>query len=77
MLTRQAGRYALTPSAATFLVRGRPAYAGDLVLGRTGPALLTADFGVASCDACLPGQITDSLALAQNGAPITSQMKTF
>lgn len=31
--------YALTPSAATFLVRGRPAYAGDLILAWTGPAI--------------------------------------
>jgi len=38
-LTRQEGRYALTPSAATFLVRGRPAYAGDLILAWTGPAI--------------------------------------
>jgi SAM-dependent methyltransferase len=39
MLTRREGRYALTPSAATFLVRGRPAYAGDLILTFTGQAL--------------------------------------
>jgi len=38
-LTCQEGRYALTPSAATFLVRGRPAYAGDLILALTGSAL--------------------------------------
>ncbi len=31
------GRYALTPSAAAFLVAGRPAYAGDLILAWTGP----------------------------------------
>ncbi len=37
VLDRQEGRYALTPSAATFLVRGRPAYAGDLILAWTGP----------------------------------------
>jgi hypothetical protein len=39
VLTRHEGRYALTPSAAMFLVRGRPAYAGDLILAWTGPAL--------------------------------------
>lgn len=39
MLTRQEGRYALTPSAATFLVRGRPAYAGDLILAWSGPEI--------------------------------------
>jgi hypothetical protein len=39
MLTRAGGSYALTPGAATFLVRGRPAYAGDLVLVWTGPAI--------------------------------------
>lgn len=39
MLTRQEGRYALTPSAANFLVRGRPAYAGDLILAWTGPEI--------------------------------------
>jgi len=39
MLTRQEDRYALTPSAATFLVRGRPAYAGDLILAWTGLAI--------------------------------------
>lgn len=37
VLTRDEGRYALTPSATTFLVRGRPAYAGNLILGWTGP----------------------------------------
>lgn len=37
VLTRAEGRYALTPSAATFLVAGRPAYAGDLILAWTGP----------------------------------------
>ncbi len=39
VLTRQEGCYALTPSAATFLVRGRPAYAGDLILAWTGPSI--------------------------------------
>jgi 2-polyprenyl-3-methyl-5-hydroxy-6-metoxy-1,4-benzoquinol methylase len=39
VLTRQDGRYALTPSAAAFLVRGRPAYAGDLILAWTGPTI--------------------------------------
>jgi hypothetical protein len=39
VLTRQAGRYALTPSAETFLLRGRPAYAGDLILAWTGTAI--------------------------------------
>ena len=37
LLTQQEGRYALTPSAATFLLRDRPAYAGDLILAWTGP----------------------------------------
>jgi SAM-dependent methyltransferase len=37
VLAREEGRYALTPSAATFLVHGRPAYAGDLILAWTGP----------------------------------------
>lgn len=36
-LTRHEGRYALTPSAAAFLVRGRPTYTGDLILAWTGP----------------------------------------
>jgi ubiquinone/menaquinone biosynthesis C-methylase UbiE len=31
--------YTLTPTAATFLVRGRPAYAGDWVLANTDPRL--------------------------------------
>lgn len=39
LLTRQDGRYTLTPSAATFLVRDRSAYAGDLILAWTGPAI--------------------------------------
>lgn len=39
MLARSEGHYALTPSAATFLVAGRPAYAGDLILAWTGPAI--------------------------------------
>jgi SAM-dependent methyltransferase len=39
VLTRSDGLYALTPGAATFLVRGRPAYAGDLILAWTGPAI--------------------------------------
>ncbi len=39
VLTRQGGRYALGVSAATFLVRGRPAYAGDLILAWTGPTI--------------------------------------
>lgn len=39
VLTRSDGFYALTPGAATFLVRGRPAYAGDLILAWTGPAI--------------------------------------
>lgn len=39
VLTRQDGRYAVTPSAATFLVSGRPADAGDLILAWTGPAI--------------------------------------
>jgi SAM-dependent methyltransferase len=39
VLTRQGVRYALTPSAAMFLVRGRPAYAGDLILAWTGSAI--------------------------------------
>jgi SAM-dependent methyltransferase len=37
VLTHQECRYALTPSAATFLVRGQPAYTGDLILAWTGP----------------------------------------
>jgi SAM-dependent methyltransferase len=37
LLAQQEGRYSLTPSAATFLVRGRPTYAGDLILAWTGP----------------------------------------
>lgn len=36
VLTQSQDRYALTLSAATFLVRGRPAYAGDLILAWTG-----------------------------------------
>ena len=37
LLTHEEGCYGLTPSAATFLVRGRPAYAGDLILAWSGP----------------------------------------
>lgn len=37
VLARQESRYSLTPTAATFLVAGRPAYAGDLILAWTGP----------------------------------------
>lgn len=37
VISRQESRYQLTPSAATFLVRRRPAYAGDLVFAWTGP----------------------------------------
>ncbi len=38
VLTRQGEEYRLSPEAATFLVRGRKAYAGDLVMDFTGPA---------------------------------------
>lgn len=37
LLTQQEGRYALTPSAATFLMHGQPAFAGDLIRAWTGP----------------------------------------
>ena len=37
ILTHEEDRYALTSSAATFLVRGQSAYAGDLILAWTGP----------------------------------------
>lgn len=39
LLMREEDRYVLTPSAATLLVRGRPAYAGDLILAWTGPEI--------------------------------------
>ncbi len=39
LLTREDNRYALTLDAATFLVRGRKAYAGDMPLDYTDPAL--------------------------------------
>jgi 2-polyprenyl-3-methyl-5-hydroxy-6-metoxy-1,4-benzoquinol methylase len=39
VLERQGGLYALTPTAATFLVRGGKAYAGDMILHYTGKAL--------------------------------------
>jgi SAM-dependent methyltransferase len=39
VLTLEESRYTLTPSAATFLVYGRPAYTGDLILAWTGPAI--------------------------------------
>jgi 2-polyprenyl-3-methyl-5-hydroxy-6-metoxy-1,4-benzoquinol methylase len=38
-LERREDRYGLTPSAATFLVRGRKAYAGDMILHYTDRAL--------------------------------------
>ncbi len=37
LLEREGTTYALTPTAATFLVRGRTTYAGDNVLGETSP----------------------------------------
>jgi len=37
LLVSAGGRYELTPTAATFLVRGRPAYVGDWVLAETDP----------------------------------------
>lgn len=37
MLVKQDNHYALTRSAAIFLVRGQPTYAGDLILAWTGP----------------------------------------
>lgn len=39
VLARHEICYSLTPSAATFLVRGRPACAGDLILAWTGPEI--------------------------------------
>lgn len=39
VLTQRDDGYALASSAATFLVRGRPAYAGDLILAWTGPEI--------------------------------------
>ncbi len=39
VLTRHEGRFALAPSTAIFLVAGRPAYVGDLILAWTGPAI--------------------------------------
>lgn len=39
VLERDADSYALTPTAATFLVRGRKTYAGDTVLTETAPSL--------------------------------------
>jgi SAM-dependent methyltransferase len=41
LLERQANTYALTPTAATFLVPGRQSYAGGWVLGDTDPELWT------------------------------------
>lgn len=38
-LEYQAGQYTLTPSAETFLVRGRQTYAGDLILAYTDPVM--------------------------------------
>jgi hypothetical protein len=40
MLTCQDNCYALTSSAATYLVRGRPAFAGDLLLAWIGHAIV-------------------------------------
>lgn len=39
LLTKEDGRYGLTPTALTFLVPGRPAYAGDWILEQTNPEL--------------------------------------
>ena len=39
ILERRGDLYALTPTAETFLVRGRKAYAGDMVLDYTSPAI--------------------------------------
>lgn len=39
LLERADGRYALTPTADTFLVHGRPTYTGHMILDYTGPAL--------------------------------------
>jgi Dimerisation domain/Methyltransferase domain len=35
LVERQADKYALTPTASTFLVRNKPSYVGDLVLAET------------------------------------------
>lgn len=39
ILERRGDLYALTPNAETFLMRGRKAYAGDMILDYTSPAL--------------------------------------
>jgi SAM-dependent methyltransferase len=39
LLERRGDAYALTPTTATFLVRGRPSYAGDWILMETGPEM--------------------------------------
>lgn len=39
LLERDDDRYSLTPTADTFLVRGRKAYAGDMILDYTNPAM--------------------------------------
>jgi C-methyltransferase len=39
VIEQRGDRYALTPAAETFLVRGRKAYAGDMILDYTGPAM--------------------------------------
>ncbi|MBV6395198.1 MAG: 3-hydroxy-5-methyl-1-naphthoate 3-O-methyltransferase [Anaerolineales bacterium] len=39
ILDKRGDLYALTPTAETFLVRGREAYAGDMILDYTSPAL--------------------------------------
>ncbi|MEJ2211922.1 MAG: class I SAM-dependent methyltransferase [Anaerolineae bacterium] len=39
LLAREGEQYCLTPTAATFLVPGEPAYAGDWILAHTDPAL--------------------------------------
>jgi SAM-dependent methyltransferase len=41
VLTQVEGRYALSSSAAKFLVCSRPSYAGDLILAWTGPEIWT------------------------------------
>jgi hypothetical protein len=39
LLERRGDAYALTPTAATFLVRGKRSYAGDWILMETGPEM--------------------------------------
>ena len=66
VLTQEQGRYALTPSAAAFLARDRPAYAGDLILAWTGPAIWESEWT----------QIT-SLLLWVNGGGATHSFERY